>query len=55
MGVRVNEKETIINGEKRIIKLWDVAGEMRMRLKKASDKAKITIPYPQVMMHNVQE
>lgn len=32
-------------------KQFDVAGEIRYRLKKATDKAGISIPYPQMMIH----
>lgn len=32
-------------------KQWDVAGDFRLRLKKAFDKAGITIPLPQVVVH----
>lgn len=32
-------------------KQWDVAGEFRRRLKKAFEKEKITIPFPQVVIH----
>lgn len=32
-------------------KQWEVAGDFRLRLKKAFDKADITIPLPQVVIH----
>jgi len=40
-----------ILGETLPIKQWDVAGELRKRLKIAFDKAKIEIPFPQRVIH----
>jgi len=40
-----------ILGETLPIKQWDVAGELRKRLKIAFDKAKIEIPFPQRVVH----
>lgn len=33
---------------------WDVAGDYRLRLKKAFDKHHITLPYPQIVVHQPQ-
>lgn len=33
---------------------WEVAGEYRRRLKKAFDKAKINIPFPQIVVHKAK-
>jgi len=40
-----------ILGETKPIKQWDVAGELRKRLKIAFDKEGIVIPYPQRVLH----
>lgn len=40
-----------ILGETRPIKQWDVAGELRKRLKIAFDKEGIEIPFPQMVIH----
>jgi len=54
--IRVNEFgdsaiEIKIIGETKPSHQWDVAGELRKRLKIAFDKAKIEIPYPQRVVH----
>lgn len=54
--VRINEFgdsaiEIKIIGETKPSHQWDVAGELRKRLKIAFDKAKIEIPYPQRVVH----
>jgi small conductance mechanosensitive channel len=36
-------------------KQWDVAGDFRLRLKNAFDKAGIVIPYPQVVVHQAKK
>lgn len=41
-----------ILGETRPLKQWDVAGELRRRLKRAFDEAGIEIPYPQRVVHH---
>jgi len=42
-----------ILGETKPIKQWDVAGELRKRLKIAFDKEGIEIPFPQRVIHSV--
>jgi moderate conductance mechanosensitive channel len=44
-----------ILGETQPIKQWDVAGELRKRLKIAFDKEGIEIPFPQRVIHRVKE
>ena len=41
-----------ILGDTEPIKQWDVAGELRKRLKIAFDREKIIIPFPQRVVHN---
>jgi small-conductance mechanosensitive channel len=41
-----------ILGETKPLSQWEVAGELRKRLKIAFDREGIEIPYPQVVMHN---
>lgn len=41
-----------ILGETKPIKQWDVAGELRKRLKIAFDKEGIEIPFPQMVIHS---
>lgn len=41
-----------ILGETKPIKQWDVAGELRKRLKIAFDKEGIKIPFPQMVVHS---
>ncbi|MCK5633163.1 mechanosensitive ion channel family protein, partial [bacterium] len=43
--------EIKILGETKPSHQWEVAGELRKRLKKAFDKAGIDIPYPQRVIH----
>ncbi|MBI2019785.1 mechanosensitive ion channel family protein [Candidatus Daviesbacteria bacterium] len=43
-----------ILGETKPIKQWDVAGELRKRLKIAFDKHNIEIPFPQRVIHQVK-
>lgn len=43
-----------INGETLPAKQWAVAGELRLRLKKAFDKEGIEIPFPQRVMHQAK-
>lgn len=43
-----------ILGETKPIKQWDVAGELRKRLKVAFDKEGIEIPFPQRVIHQVK-
>lgn len=44
-----------ILGETKPIKQWDVAGELRKRLKIAFDKNKIEIPFPQRVIHEAKK
>lgn len=44
-----------ILGKTKPMRQWDVAGELRKRLKLAFDKAGIGLPYPQRVVHVVQE
>lgn len=44
-----------ILGEVQPLKQWDVAGELRKRLKEAFDKEGIEIPFPQRVVHLVKE
>ncbi|MBI2046511.1 MAG: mechanosensitive ion channel family protein, partial [Parcubacteria group bacterium] len=44
-----------ILGETKPIKQWDVAGELRKRLKMAFDKEGIEIPFPQRVIHSVNK
>ena len=44
-----------ILGEKKPIKQWDVAGELRKRLKIAFDKENIEIPFPQRVIHSANK
>lgn len=44
-----------ILGDTLPLKQWDVAGEFRLRLKIAFDKAKIEIPFPQRVIHQAQQ
>lgn len=41
-----------ILGDTKPLKQWDVAGELRMRLKIAFDQEKIEIPFPQRVIHS---
>lgn len=43
-----------ILGETKPLKQWDVAGELRKRLKLAFDKAGIEIPFPQRVIHQAK-
>src|SRR3989344_5539240 len=43
-----------ILGETKPLKQWDVAGELRKRLKIAFDKEGIEIPFPQRVIHNAK-
>jgi small conductance mechanosensitive channel len=38
-------------GDTKPLAQWEVAGEMRIRLKKAFDKEGIEIPFPQMVVH----
>jgi small conductance mechanosensitive channel len=40
-----------ILGETKPLAQWEVAGEMRMRIKKEFDKEGIEIPFPQMVVH----
>lgn len=42
-----------IVGETKPLKQWDVAGELRKRIKEGFDKAGISIPYPQQVVHHI--
>ncbi|MGE4169437.1 MAG: mechanosensitive ion channel family protein [Candidatus Margulisiibacteriota bacterium] len=44
-----------ILGETKPLKQWEVAGELRMRLKIAFDKEGIEIPFPQRVVHMVKD
>jgi len=44
-----------ILGDTRPLKQWEVAGELRKRLKIAFDREGIKIPFPQRMVHHVRE
>jgi len=44
-----------ILGETKPIKQWDVAGELRKRLKIAFDKEGIEIPFPQRVIHSANK
>ena len=44
-----------ILGETKPIKQWDVAGELRKRLKIAFDKENIEIPFPQRVIHSANK
>ncbi|MBP7018445.1 mechanosensitive ion channel family protein [Candidatus Saccharibacteria bacterium] len=44
-----------ITGKTRPMEHWAVSGELRKRLKIAFDKAKITLPYPQRVIHNIKD
>jgi moderate conductance mechanosensitive channel len=42
-----------IVGETKPLKQWEVAGELRKRIKEGFDKAGISIPYPQQVVHHI--
>jgi moderate conductance mechanosensitive channel len=44
-----------ILGDTKPLKQWEVAGELRKRLKIAFDKAKIEIPFPQRVIHSAKK
>jgi len=44
-----------ILGETKPLKQWDVAGELRKRLKEAFDNEGIEIPFPQMVIHHLTE
>ena len=43
-----------ILGDTKPGKQWDVAGELRLRIKEEFDKANIEIPFPQRVIHHIQ-
>lgn len=47
--------ELKIVGETKPLEHWDVTGELRKRLKVAFDMAGIEIPYPQQVVHQIEE
>jgi small conductance mechanosensitive channel len=44
-----------ILGDTRPLKQWEVAGELRKRLKIAFDREGIEIPFPQTVIHKAKE
>jgi len=42
-----------IIGETKPLRQWEVAGELRKRIKEGFEKAGISIPYPQRVIHNI--
>ena len=44
-----------ITGETRVLKQWEITGELRKRLKIAFDKEGIEIPLPQLVIHQAKE
>jgi len=44
-----------ILGDTKPLKQWEVAGELRKRLKIAFDREGIEIPFPQTVIHHAKE